>query len=40
LIRESFEASRKRYGSPRLWEDLQEQEVRVSRKRIVRLMQQ
>jgi putative transposase len=40
LIRESFEASRKRYGSPRVWEDLQEQQVRVSRKRVVRLMQE
>jgi len=39
-IRESFEASRKRYGSPRVWEDLQEQKVRVSRKRVVRLMQE
>jgi len=40
LIRESFEASRKRYGSPRVWEDLQELKVRVSRKRVVRLMQE
>jgi transposase InsO family protein len=40
LIRESFEASRKRYGSPRVWEDLQEQKIRVSRKRVVRLMQE
>ena len=40
LIRESFEASRKRYGSPRVWEDLCEQEIRVSRKRVVRLMQE
>ncbi len=40
LIRESFEVSRKRYGSPRVWEDLQEQEIQVSRKRVVRLMQE
>ena len=40
LIRESFEASRKRYGSPRVWEDLVEQKIRVSRKRVVRLMQE
>jgi len=40
LIRESFEASRKRYGSPRVWEDLGEQKIRVSRKRVVRLMQE
>ena len=40
LIRESFEASRKRYGSPRVWEDLCEQKIRVSRKRVVRLMQE
>ena len=39
LVRESFEASLKRYGSPRVWEDLCEQQVRVSRKRVVRLMQ-
>lgn len=40
LIHESFAASRKRYGSPRVWEDLQEQKIRVSRKRVVRLMQE
>jgi putative transposase len=40
LIRESFEASRKRYGSPRVWEDLCEQKIRISRKRVVRLMQE
>jgi putative transposase len=38
LIRASFEESRKRYGSPRIWEDLVEQQVYVSRKRVVRLM--
>src|SRR5207344_367101 len=40
LVRESFEASRKRYGSPRVWEDLRTQDVRVSRKRVVRLMRE
>jgi transposase InsO family protein len=40
LVRESFEASRQRYGSPRVWEDLREQEIHVSRKRVVRLMQE
>ena len=40
LVRTSFEESRQRYGSPRVWEDLREQDVRVSRKRVVRLMQE
>jgi len=40
LVHESFEYSHKRYGSPRVWEDLREQDVRVSRKRVVRIMQQ
>jgi len=40
LIRASFEESRKRYGSPRVHEDLIDQEIHVSRKRVVRLMQQ
>ena len=39
-IRASFEASKHRYGSPRIHEDLIEQEERVSRKRVVRLMQE
>jgi transposase InsO family protein len=39
LIRASFDASRHRYGSPRIHEDLLEQDVRVSRKRVIRLMQ-
>ena len=39
LIRASHEASRRRYGSPRVHEDLMEQGVLVSRKRVVRLMQ-
>lgn len=40
LVRTSFEQSRHRYGSPRIHEDLIEQQVRVSRKRVVRLMQE
>jgi transposase InsO family protein len=40
LVRASFDASRKRYGSPRIWEDLVEQNVHVGRKRVVRLMQE
>jgi len=39
-VRASFEASRQRYGSPRVWEDLLEENIRVSRKRVVRLMQE
>ena len=39
LIRASHEASRCRYGSPRVHADLIEQGVLVSRKRVVRLMQ-
>jgi len=38
-VRALFEASRQRYGSPRIWEDLREQDIRVGRKRVVRLMQ-
>lgn len=40
LVRESFEASRGRYGSPRVWEDLREQQVSTARKRVARLMRQ
>ena len=40
LVRTSFEASKQRYGSPRIHEDLREQHARVSRKRVIRLMQE
>jgi putative transposase len=40
LVRASFDASKQRYGSPRIHEDLREQQVRVSRKRVIRLMQE
>src|SRR3954462_15381633 len=40
LVRASFEESRQRYGSPRIHEDLLEQAEHVSRKRVIRLMQQ
>ena len=39
-VQASFEASRQRYGSPRVWEDLVEDGIHVSRKRVVRLMQE
>ena len=40
LVRASFEASQPRDGSPRVHEDLLEQDEYVSRKRVVRLMQE
>jgi putative transposase len=40
LVRASFDQRRQRYGSPRIHEDLIEQEERVSRKRVIRLMQE
>jgi transposase InsO family protein len=39
-VRESFERSRKTYGSPRIQKDLALQGEHVSRKRVIRLMQQ
>lgn len=40
LVHASFDASRQRYGSPRIHEDLREQHEPASRKRVVRLMQE
>jgi len=40
LVQASFDASHQRYGSPRIHEDLLEQHEHVSRKRVVRLMQE
>ena len=40
LVHASFKQSRQRYGSPRIYEDLVEQGIPVSRKRVVRLMQE
>jgi putative transposase len=40
LVRASFNESKQRYGSPRVHEDLLEQNMRVSRKRVIRLMQE
>lgn len=40
LVQASFDASRQRYGSPRIHADLVEQDVRVSRKRVVRVMRE
>jgi putative transposase len=40
LVRASFEENKHRYGSPRVHEDLIERHERVSRKRVVRLMQE
>jgi transposase InsO family protein len=40
LVQASFAASQGRYGSPRIYADLREQQVRVSRKRVIRLMQE
>ena len=37
-IRASHEASRGRYGRPRIWKDLREEGERVSEKRVARLM--
>ena len=40
LVHASFDASKQRYGSPRIHRDLLEQRERVSRKRVIRLMQE
>lgn len=40
LVQASFDASKQRYGSLRIHEDLLEQQERVSRKRVIRLMQE
>jgi transposase InsO family protein len=40
LVRASFEESQQRYGSPRVHEDLIEQDEHISRKRVIRLMQE
>ena len=40
LVQASFGASKQRYGSPRIHEDLIEQHEHVSRKRVIRLMQE
>jgi len=40
LVQASFGASKQRYGSPRIHEDLIERQERVSRKRVIRLMQE
>jgi len=40
LIREAHERSRKTYGSPRVHRELSAQGVKVSRKRVIRLMQE
>lgn len=39
-VRTSFEASRRRYGSPRIHRDLDDDGESISRKRVVRLMQE
>ncbi|HEV8701837.1 MAG TPA: IS3 family transposase, partial [Candidatus Polarisedimenticolia bacterium] len=40
LVRASFDESRRRYGSPRVYRDLAEQGIQVSPKRVARLMQE
>jgi transposase InsO family protein len=40
LVRASFDESRRRYGSPRVYRDLIEQGIQVSPKRVARLMQE
>jgi transposase InsO family protein len=40
LVQASFDESRRRYGSPRVYRDLVEQGIQVSPKRVARLMQE
>ena len=40
MVRTSFDESRRRYGSPRVYRDLVEQGIRISPKRVARLMQE
>ncbi len=40
LVHASFDESKQRYGSPRIHEDLIDQHEQVSRKRVIRLMQE
>lgn len=40
LVRACFDESKRRYGSPRVHKDLIEQRIRVSRKRVARLMRE
>jgi putative transposase len=40
LVQASFDESKQRYGSPRIHEDLIDQHEQVSRKRVIRLMQE
>jgi putative transposase len=40
LVQASFDESQPRYGSPRIHEDLVEQQEQLSRKRVIRLMQE
>ena len=40
LVETAFAESKQRYGSPRIHQDLLEQDIRVSRTRVVRLMQE
>jgi transposase InsO family protein len=40
LVHASFAASKQRYGSPRIHRDLREQQECISRKRVIRLMQE
>lgn len=40
LVRAAFDASRKRYGSPRVYEDLRDLDEATSRKRVARLMRE